>query len=268
MQISFITVVAALVSLAQGTIMKPAAGDQWVVGEQSTIEWDTKSFSNKVDIALVPAGATDTSVIIAQIATQTANTGSYTWAPPSTMKGGDVSVIIVNSGQGSAAAAVSVSSKSSSVSEIFVIIISSGVCIFYPPARRKINLTYETQSKNNSHHGGKKNSTETAAGNITTIHSTATLTTHVTVPPNITTPQTSQPEAQTTPPPYAYGNTTTAGIAAGITASSTTLASVTGTGGGVPVQTFTGAASVLDVRRGKKMVGSGGFAAFIALLFL
>ncbi|KAK0103228.1 hypothetical protein ONS95_005262 [Cadophora gregata] len=249
MQISFITVVAALVSLAQGTIMKPAAGDQWVVGEQSTIEWDTKSFSNKVDIALVPAGATDTSVIIAQIATQTANTGSYTWAPPSTMKGGDVSVIIVNSGQGSAAAAVSVSSKSSSVSEIFVIIISSG-------------------SKNNSHHGGKKNSTETAAGNITTIHSTATLTTHVTVPPNITTPQTSQPEAQTTPPPYAYGNTTTAGIAAGITASSTTLASVTGTGGGVPVQTFTGAASVLDVRRGKKMVGSGGFAAFIALLFL
>lgn len=129
MKVSITTALVALVSLVQATITKPAAGDQWVVGEQTTIQWDTAGFSDKVDIALVPAGATDTSVVIAQIATQTANTGSQTWTPPSTMSAGDVSVIIVNSGQSSAVNSVSVA-QTSSTSGVFVIVLSSGVGSF------------------------------------------------------------------------------------------------------------------------------------------
>lgn len=128
MQISIFAALAALATFAQATVTKPAAGDQWVVGEQSTIKWETAGFSDKVDIALVPAGATDTSVVIAQIATQTANTGTQTWTPPSTMSAGDVSVIIVNSGQSSSANSVSVT-QSSSTSGVFVIVLSSGVSI-------------------------------------------------------------------------------------------------------------------------------------------
>ncbi|PVH78929.1 hypothetical protein DL98DRAFT_516421 [Cadophora sp. DSE1049] len=248
MQISIITALAALVSLAQGTVTKPAAGDQWVVGEQTTITWETAGFSDKVDIALVPAGATDTSVVIAQIATQTANTGTQTWTPPATMSAGDVSVIIVNSGQSSAASSVSVT-QTSSTSGVFVIVLSSG------------------QSNNSN---GHKNSTETAASAITTISSTATLTSQVTVTANVTTPQTSEPtatEAKTTTAPFAFSNSTTSAIPAGITASSTTLASVSGTGAGGARPTFTGAASALEMSRAQTLV-SGGLAVVMAILFL
>lgn len=145
MQISIFMALAALATLAQATVTKPAAGDQWVVGEQSTIKWETAGFSDKVDIALVPAGATDTSVVIAQIASQTANTGTQTWTPPSTMSAGDVSVIIVNSGQSSSANSVSVT-QTSSTSGVFVIVLSSGVSIsqIIPSQTNKICLTNKT----------------------------------------------------------------------------------------------------------------------------
>lgn len=128
MQASFITALAVLASLVQATVTKPAAGDQWLVGEKSTIAWDTTGFSDKVDIALVPAGATDITVIIAQIATQTANTGSHTWAPPSTMNGGNVTLIIISSGQPSSSNSTS-AAQTSSTSGVFVIVILSGVRI-------------------------------------------------------------------------------------------------------------------------------------------
>ncbi|KAL5329536.1 hypothetical protein ACEPPN_003050 [Leptodophora sp. 'Broadleaf-Isolate-01'] len=259
MQISLITTLAALVSLAQCTVTKPAAGDQWIVGEKSTIAWDTAGFSDKIDIALVPAGATDTSVIIAQIATATANTGSYTWAPPSTMSGGEVSVIIVNSQQSSASSSISVS-QTSSTSGVFVIVISSG----------------SKGSNSNGSHGSKNNTTETATAALTTtISSTATLTNHITVPANITTPQTSQPTAveETTTilspaAPYANSTATTTAEAAGVTApSQTLLTSVSGTGAGGAQQTFTGAAPALEMNRAQMMI-SGGVAVLTAILFL
>ncbi|KAH7398086.1 hypothetical protein BKA64DRAFT_643197 [Cadophora sp. MPI-SDFR-AT-0126] len=245
MKVSITTALVALVSLVQATITKPAAGDQWVVGEQTTIQWDTAGFSDKVDIALVPAGATDTSVVIAQIATQTANTGSQTWTPPSTMSAGDVSVIIVNSGQSSAVNSVSVA-QTSSTSGVFVIVLSSG----------------SDKSK-----GSHKNSTTTVNPSIITISSTATLTSQVTVQPNVTTPQTSVVTETKTTAPFAYSNSTTTTVAAGITASSTTRASVSGTGAGGSQPTFTGAASVLDTSRAQTFV-SGGLAVVMGLLFL
>ncbi|KAH7354625.1 hypothetical protein BKA65DRAFT_548721 [Rhexocercosporidium sp. MPI-PUGE-AT-0058] len=258
MQIRIITVLAAFVSLVQGTITKPAAGDQWIIGEKSTITWDTAGFSDKVDIALVPAGATDTSVIIAQIATATANTGSQTWTPPSTMKGGDVSVIIVNSQQSSAASSASVTQTSSS-SGIFVIVISSG----------------SNGSKSNGSHGSKNNSTETGAGVLTTISLTATMTSHITVAANITTPQTSQPTATDgkstvvyPAAPFANLTTTTTAEAAIVTApSQTLLTSVSGTGGGGPQQTFTGAAAALEMSTALTMVSSG-VTVLMAIFFL
>jgi len=92
------------------------------------------------------------------------------------------------------------------------------------------------------------------------------LTSHVTVAQNVTTPQTSAVEAKTTSAPFAFANGTTSAIAAGITASSTTLASVSGTGAGGARQTFTGAASTVQLSRAQAVVS--GFAAVMALLFL
>ncbi|KAL2070994.1 hypothetical protein VTL71DRAFT_14020 [Oculimacula yallundae] len=236
-------------AVAQGNVTKPVAGDQWVVGEPTTIAWDPAGFSDKVDIALVPAGATDTSVVIAQIAKATANTGSQSWTPPSSMSAGDVSIVIVNSQQSSAQGLTAASSgrKHSTISETFVII-----------------------------HSPKAPTTTTAT---VTVHpgvsTTATMTSRVTVIMNTTTirpPLTTATGNRTSIAPAAaapFTNATrsaTRRAASGTAPSATRSGSATGTGVGATRPTFTGAAVLLKMSSVHTMI-PGGMAIIMAILF-
>jgi len=98
-------------ALASATISSPAANDQWPVGANQNIAWDTTGLTAPLDIHLVPAGATDISVIITDIALKVGNTGSYEWTPPTTIDISQVEIIIVDATQKLV------------ISEVFVIII-------------------------------------------------------------------------------------------------------------------------------------------------
>ena len=85
-------------ALVQATFSSPKAGDSWVKGQENTISWDSKSVSGLVDISCVPAGAKDTTVIIAQIATQIdSSSGSRKWTPDKSISAQSVTIIIVDS---------------------------------------------------------------------------------------------------------------------------------------------------------------------------
>ena len=79
--------------------MSPAAGDSWPVGTSQMIMWDTTGLTGPVDIHLVPAGATDITVIIEDIVIGTGNTGSFMWAPDKVLSITDVTIIIVDAKQ-------------------------------------------------------------------------------------------------------------------------------------------------------------------------
>ncbi|KAF8851097.1 hypothetical protein BDZ45DRAFT_163022 [Acephala macrosclerotiorum] len=78
------------------TITSPTAGDQWPVEQDQMIMWDTTGLTEPIDIHLVPAGATDTTVIITEIALQTGNAGTLKWAPPATITTTEVAILIVD----------------------------------------------------------------------------------------------------------------------------------------------------------------------------
>lgn len=79
--------------------MSPASGDSWPVEQSQTIKWDTTGLEAPLNIHLVPSGAVDATIIIAEIAVNVANTGSFQWAPPNTITVADVEVIIVDAKQ-------------------------------------------------------------------------------------------------------------------------------------------------------------------------
>jgi hypothetical protein len=91
--------------------MSPAAGDQWPVEQNQMISWDTTGLTAPVNIHLVPAGAVDITVIIAEVALKVDNTGSFQWAPPATLTVTDVEIIIIDAKQ------------TIVISEVFIIII-------------------------------------------------------------------------------------------------------------------------------------------------
>lgn len=93
------------------TISSPAAGEQWPVEQDQMIVWDTTGLAGPVDIHLVPAGATDTTVIITEIALQTGNTGTLKWAPPAAITTTEVVILIIDA------------KKTSVLSETFIILI-------------------------------------------------------------------------------------------------------------------------------------------------
>jgi hypothetical protein len=64
-----------------------------------------------LDIHLVPAGAKDATVVIVDIALAVANTGSFQWAPPSTLTVSSVEILIVDA------------TKKIVISEVFIIVI-------------------------------------------------------------------------------------------------------------------------------------------------
>jgi hypothetical protein len=85
-------------ALVDATFSSPKAGDSWTKGQENTISWDSSSVSGLSDISCVPAGAKDTSVIIAQIATQIdSSSGSYKWTPDKSISASSVTIIIVDS---------------------------------------------------------------------------------------------------------------------------------------------------------------------------
>lgn len=102
----------SLSALVQATISSPKSGDSWVIGQENAISWDSSSTSGAVDISLCPAGAKDTTVVIAQIATQVdSSSGSYKWSSDKSLKAGSVAIVIVDS------------KKSYSSSDTFVLVV-------------------------------------------------------------------------------------------------------------------------------------------------
>lgn len=97
MRYSVITSLAlAFASLAQATFSSPKAGDSWPVEQEQDINWDTTGLTGPCDIHLVPAGATDLTVIVETIVLQTANKGTFKWAPPKTINVREVVIIIID----------------------------------------------------------------------------------------------------------------------------------------------------------------------------
>ncbi|KAH8674499.1 hypothetical protein BGZ60DRAFT_526459 [Tricladium varicosporioides] len=96
---------------ALATFSSPKGGDKWNVGQEQTISWDTNGLEGLIDIKLVPGGATDTTIIITEIATQVENKGSIKWTPDKSIKTTDVTIIIIDSKQ------------TRSSSELFVLVV-------------------------------------------------------------------------------------------------------------------------------------------------
>ena len=76
--------------------MSPVAGDKWPVNQEQMIQWDTAGLEGPIDMHLVPAGATDITVVITEIAMQIANTGTMKWIPPKTINVEEVTIILVD----------------------------------------------------------------------------------------------------------------------------------------------------------------------------
>lgn len=124
-------------ALVQATFSSPKSGDSWVIGQENSISWDSSSTSGAVDISLCPAGAKDTTVIIAQIATQVdSSSGSYKWTSDKSLKAESVVIVIVDS------------KKSYTSSDTFILIDES---------------SSSSSSSSNEISGKGKNSTETKA---------------------------------------------------------------------------------------------------------
>jgi len=98
------------------------------VGTNQGIMWDTSKLTGPCDIHLVPAGATDLTVVITDIVLGTANTGSYQWTPEKTLTTTHVAIILVDA------------TKTFVKSDDFIIIILEDVrLIFYQSIRGLTN---------------------------------------------------------------------------------------------------------------------------------
>ena len=95
----FSALALGLSAVVQAGITSPAAGAQWPVAQNQEITCDTTGLTGPVNIHLVPAGAVDITVIIVEIAIGVSNTGSFTWAPDSTISTPNVEIIIVDAKQ-------------------------------------------------------------------------------------------------------------------------------------------------------------------------
>jgi hypothetical protein len=115
----FSALALGLSAVVQAGISSPPAGAQWPVAQNQQITWDTTGLTPPINIQLVPAGAVDITVIVAEIAVGVSNTGSFTWAPDSTISTPNVEIIIIDAKQ------VII------ISEVFEIIIIE-VCIHWP----------------------------------------------------------------------------------------------------------------------------------------
>lgn len=98
MRYSLFPALALSFAVAKATFSSPKSGDQWTIGSENTISWDSSSTSGMVDISLCPGGAKDTTIAIAQIATQVdSSSGSYKWTSDKSLTAESVTIIIVDS---------------------------------------------------------------------------------------------------------------------------------------------------------------------------
>jgi hypothetical protein len=65
----------------EASFSNPKSGDQWSLGQSQSIDWDSSGLTGPCDIHLVPAGATDITTILEDVALQITNSGSYSWTP-------------------------------------------------------------------------------------------------------------------------------------------------------------------------------------------
>ena len=110
----FSVLALGLSALVDATFSSPKSGDQWTKGKSQTISWDNSGMASSCDIHLVPAGATDTTTIISEIALSVSNSGSYSWTPDSSISVSEAEIIIVDS------------KKTTIISSVFALISSSG----------------------------------------------------------------------------------------------------------------------------------------------
>lgn len=142
MQLINVFTALALLTSTYAAIIEPQAGAEWIAGKEGSITWETAKFGAKVDIALVPAGATDMSVTMVDIAKATENTGSMQWILPPTMAVGACSIIISNSQAGSTA---STTTSTSSTSGVTIIIIEGSRVCFWRSIDNAARLTRSRQ---------------------------------------------------------------------------------------------------------------------------
>jgi hypothetical protein len=98
MRSTFLSVMAlSLSAFVEASITSPKKGDQWAKGKSQTISWDKSGMGSNCNIYLAPAGATDTTTIISEIAVSVSNSGSYSWTPDSSISVSEAEIIIVDS---------------------------------------------------------------------------------------------------------------------------------------------------------------------------
>jgi hypothetical protein len=87
-------------ALASATFSSPKAGDQWQVGKEQTLSWDNTGMSGLMDCKIIPAGAVDTSIVIAEVFSQidiVSTGGSYKWTPDASLISQSVTIVIIDS---------------------------------------------------------------------------------------------------------------------------------------------------------------------------
>lgn len=89
------TLLLAFSTLGYATVKLPGKNGPPAVGQECTIEWDTKDIEGPIDMYLAPPDAEDTVGAI-QIATAVPNTGSYKWIPDESVAGNPACLIISN----------------------------------------------------------------------------------------------------------------------------------------------------------------------------
>lgn len=92
----FSALALGLSAVVQAGISNPSAGSQWPVAQNQQITWDTTGLTGPANIYLVPAGAVDITVVIVEIAIGVSNTGSFMWAPDTTISTTNVEILIVD----------------------------------------------------------------------------------------------------------------------------------------------------------------------------
>lgn len=148
----YLTLSALLLSvsgLATATFSSPKAGDKWTIGKENTISWDnsgTKS-GGKIDAKLCPKGATDTTIIIADIATQVENSGSFKWTPDKSISAQEAVIIITDE------------TNTKKVSDTFILIVEE-ISVNTNNNNNNYNSNNNDNSKDNKGSDNSKNGNE------------------------------------------------------------------------------------------------------------
>jgi hypothetical protein len=97
---TFSALLMGFAAIASATFSSPKSGDKWAVGKEQTLSWDNTGMTGKMDCKVIPAGAVDASIVIAEVFTQIdieSTGGSYKWTPDASIISQSVTIVIIDS---------------------------------------------------------------------------------------------------------------------------------------------------------------------------